>query len=169
MQPTLRQMETTEGADSALGFRIVGSPEMDEELHRGFCLPRDLQGALVPCGESPVDWRVLQQLLVGSVREALMTVTTTTRPAAIADAVMKYAARVSKRCSEADVYLRRGSDDPSLVDVAVIAPRWDLALLEDLQTFVFSDDVRKDGVLLDATVYFADAFVPDLSEYTRVA
>jgi hypothetical protein len=97
-----------------------------------------------------------------------MTFVAATHPAAIADAVMKYANLVSARCPDAEVFLRKGSDDLSLVNVVVSVPSWDLALLEDLQRFVFSPDVRKDGVLLDAEVFFADLFVPDLSEFVKV-
>lgn len=97
-----------------------------------------------------------------------MTVTTATQPAVMAAAVLNYAALVSAGCSEAAVHLRKGSNDPSFVDVVVTAPRWDLVLLEQLQTLAFSDDVRKGGVLLNVTVYFGDIFVPSLDEYSKV-
>ena len=66
------------------------------------------------------------------------------------------------------MHLRKGSNDPSFVDVVVTAPRWDLVLLEHLQSLAFSDDVRRGGVLLNVTVYFGDIFVPDLGEYSEV-
>ena len=97
-----------------------------------------------------------------------MTVTTATQPPVPTQAVLNYAGLVSADCSEAAVHLRNGSNDPSFVDVVVTAPRWDLVLLERLQTLAFSDDVRKGGVLLNVTVYFGDIFVPDLDEYSEV-
>ena len=168
MLPKLREVATTQGVDLSRAYVILRPHEMDEELSRGLCLRQDLRGPILPCGETRASWQGFQELLLGSIQEEHMTVSTATQPAAVADAVMKYAVLVSKRCPEADVHLRKGSDDPSLVAVAVIAPCWDLSLLEDLQALVFSDEVRKDRVLLDVTVYFADVFVPDLSEYARV-
>jgi len=97
-----------------------------------------------------------------------MTVTTTTQPPVLTQAAHNYAASVSANCAEAVVHLRKGSNDPSFVDVVVTAPRWDLVLLERLQTLAFSDDVRKGGVLLNVTVYFGDIFVPNLDEYSEV-
>ena len=97
-----------------------------------------------------------------------MTVTTATQPPVPTRAVLNYAGLVSADCSEAVVHLRNGSNDPSFVEVVVTAPRWDLVLLERLQTLAFSDAVRKGGVLLNVTVYFGDIFVPDLDEYSEV-
>jgi len=167
MRPSLREVDVTRGAAPALRFLILGASRIDEELLSGLCLPADLQGSVSPCGETTISWESFQERLIGSVQEAHMTVVTTTRPATIADAVMKYAALVSQRCPEAVVYLRKGSDDPELVDVAVTAPRWDLSLLEDLQSLVFAEDVRTHGVLLNVAVYFGDVSIPDLSEFAR--
>ena len=97
-----------------------------------------------------------------------MTVTTTTQPPVLTQAVLNYAALVSANCSEAAVHLRKGSNDSSFVDVVVTAPRWDLVLLERLQSLAFSDEVRKGGVLLNVTVYFGDIFVRNLDEYSEV-
>lgn len=168
MLPKLREADTTQGTDASLAFLVLGPHKIDEELLSGFCLSNDLRGPIRPCSEAHVSWQGLQDLFITSIQESHMTFATTTRPATIADAVVRYAKLVSTRCPEAEVFLRRGSDDPSLVNVAVTVPLWDLALLEDLQRLVFSPDVRKEGVLLDVEVFFADVFVPELGEFTKV-
>jgi hypothetical protein len=100
---------------------------------------------------------------------AIVTVLTTTVPAAIGEAASVYAAALRRECPGMRIWVRKGSCDPSLVEMAVLAPEWDADLLERTQELVFCDDVRKDGVLLHVSVYFSDIFTPDFGEYSEVA